>query len=201
MLVATYNVSSILKLGKRRRCYNKILYLGQRNKKRFQKYQIATVKCWLIFSNFLWYVSEWLLCGNYYYCYCILSRPRRHSWLRRSWLRRWGGIGLSLTRYLGGPNSARISVFLHGETVSSMGPVFGSVAETKTSGSIDTVKVMELSLVEVEKLSWRLEILGEQFQQGTTEIVEAKNKEVPVPDFEGRNDMSTTFSQYFYNKF
>ena len=82
-----------------------------------------------------------------------------------------------------------------------MGPVFGSVAETKTSGSIDTVKVMELSLVEVEKLSGRLEILGEQFQQGTTEIVEAKNKEVPVLDFEGRNDMSTTFSQYFYNNF
>ena len=64
-----------------------------------------------------------------------------------------------------------------------MGSVFGSVAETKTSGSIDTVKVMELSLVEVEKLSGRLEILGEQFQQGTTEIVEAKNKEVPVLDF------------------
>ena len=82
-----------------------------------------------------------------------------------------------------------------------MGSVFGSVAETKTSGSIDTVKVMELSLVEVEKLSGRLEILGEQFQQGTMEIVEAKNKEVPVPDFEGRNDMSTTFSQYFYNNF
>ena len=82
-----------------------------------------------------------------------------------------------------------------------MGPVFGSVAETKTSGSIDTVKVMELSLVEVEKLSGWLEILGEQFQQGTTEIVEAKNKEVPVLDFEGRNDMSTTFSQYFYNNF
>ena len=82
-----------------------------------------------------------------------------------------------------------------------MGLVFGSVAETKTSGSADTVKVMELSLVEVEKLSGRLEILGEQFQQGTTEIVEAKNKEVPVLDFEGRNDMSTTFSQYFYNKF
>ena len=82
-----------------------------------------------------------------------------------------------------------------------MGLVFGNVAETKTSGSADTVKVMELSLVEVEKLSGRLEILGEQFQQGTTEIVEAKNKEVPVPDFEGRNDMSITFSQYFYNKF
>ena len=31
---------------------SKILYRGQGNKKRFQKYQIVTVKCWLIFSNF-----------------------------------------------------------------------------------------------------------------------------------------------------
>ncbi|KAL0001497.1 hypothetical protein SO802_015278 [Lithocarpus litseifolius] len=66
----------------------------------------------------------------------------------------------------------------------SMRPVSGSVAETKTSGSTDIVKVMELSPKEVEKLSGRLEVLGEQFQQGTTEIVEAKNKEVLVMDFE-----------------
>ena len=50
-------------------------------------------------EQLLWYGSKWLLCSNYCYCYyyCMLSRPTRHSWLRRSWLRRWGRIGLFLT--------------------------------------------------------------------------------------------------------
>ena len=53
VLVATCNVISNLKLGNRRKCSNKILYLEQRNQKRFQKFQTATVKCRLILLDFI----------------------------------------------------------------------------------------------------------------------------------------------------
>ena len=63
--------------------------------------------------------------------------------------------------------------------------VFESVASAETSGLVDFEKLMELSPVEVENLSGQLENLGEQLKQGTTEIVESKNKG-SVTDFEGK---------------
>ena len=46
------------------------------------------------FENWLTFMI-WVWMNNCYYC--MFSRPTRPSWLRRSWRRRWGRIGLSLT--------------------------------------------------------------------------------------------------------
>ena len=59
----------------------------------------------------------------------------------------------------------------------------GSVAGTGTSGSTNSMKVMELSSEGVGLLSEWLEILGERFQHGNPVIMEAKNKDVALMNF------------------
>nr|POE83525.1 hypothetical protein CFP56_51058 [Quercus suber] len=61
--------------------------------------------------------------------------------------------------------------------------VSGSVAGIGTSGSANSMKVMELSPKGVGLLSERLEILGEQFQHGNPVMVEAKNKDAALTKF------------------
>ena len=54
----------------------------------------GTLSLSAFFENWLTFMI-WVWMNNCYYC--MFSRPTRPSWLRRSWRRRWGRIGLSLT--------------------------------------------------------------------------------------------------------
>ena len=81
------------------------------------------------------------------------------------------------SRHQGSLSSSLISKVSPGEPSYSVKPISESVG-VRCSASVDSEKMMELSLVEVGQLSGRLENLGEQLIQNTTVSLDAKNKEL-----------------------